>query len=59
MNWASWSDFIAMGGYAPWVWSAFGLALVVIVANLLAADRRYRDAVRRLRRRMERTARRA
>jgi heme exporter protein D len=52
-------DFLAMGGYALWVWSAFGLALVVIVANLFAADRRYRDAVRRLRRRMERTARRA
>ena len=52
-------EFLAMGGYALWVWSAFGLALVVLVANLFAAERRYRDAVRRLRGRMERTARRA
>jgi heme exporter protein D len=47
-------DFLAMGGYAQWVWSAFGLAVVVLVVNVVMARRRYRDTVRRLRLRMNR-----
>jgi heme exporter protein D len=48
------TDFLAMGGYALWVWSAFGLAVVVLVANVVMAQRRYHDTVRRLRLRMNR-----
>ncbi len=48
-------DFLAMGGYALWVWSAFGLAAVILVANLVGASRRYRNTLRRLRLRMNRT----
>ncbi len=29
-------DFLDMGGYGAYVWSAYGLALVVLVANLLS-----------------------
>jgi heme exporter protein D len=47
-------DFFAMGGYAAWVWSAFGLTLVVLVANELAAGRRYRQAIQRLQLRISR-----
>ncbi|MFO1355643.1 MAG: heme exporter protein CcmD [Gammaproteobacteria bacterium] len=47
-------DFLGMGGYALWVWSAFGLAAVVLVANVIGADRRYRNTRRRLRLRMNR-----
>ena len=42
MNWNGVRDFIAMGGYGLYVWGSFGMALVVIVAELvqLAARRR-------------------
>ena len=42
MTWNSVEDFIAMGGYGLYVWGSFGMALVVIVAELvqLAARRR-------------------
>jgi heme exporter protein D len=42
----NWSDFFAMGGYALYVWTSYGLALVALVLNLLVPLRR-RDAVRR------------
>lgn len=41
-------EFFAMGGYALWVWSAFGLTVVILIANIVAAGRRYRQAVERL-----------
>jgi heme exporter protein D len=47
-----------MGGYAAWVWSAFGLTAVVLAANVIAAGRRYRQAISRMRGRMARRARR-
>ena len=31
----NWADFLAMGGYAPYVWSSYGLAAVVVVLNVL------------------------
>ena len=39
MNWSSWSEFIAMGGYGLYVWGSFGvtaLLMVVEVASLRA-----------------------
>ncbi|CAG0944932.1 hypothetical protein GPROT2_02935 [Gammaproteobacteria bacterium] len=48
------SDFLDMGGYALWVWSAFGLTLVVLLANIIGADRRYHSTLRRLRLRANR-----
>lgn len=35
MNWASWSEFLAMGGQGRFVWGAFGFALAVVVAELV------------------------
>ena len=49
-------EFLDMGGYAAWVWSAFGLTAVVLVANVIAAERRYRQAIGKVRARMERRA---
>ena len=42
MNWASWSDFLAMGGYAPYVWGAFGVSAAALGLEgwLLALRRR-------------------
>lgn len=32
----SWQQFLHMGGYAGYVWSAYGVAAVVIIANVVA-----------------------
>src|SRR5439155_15190602 len=31
MNWASWSDFFAMGGYALYVWGSYLVALALMI----------------------------
>lgn len=48
------SEFLAMGGYAAWVWSAYGLTLVVLVGNVLVAGQRYDRIIARLRTRLAR-----
>lgn len=35
MRFDSLADFIAMGGHGPFVWSAYGIALVVIAFNFV------------------------
>ncbi len=45
MNWASAGDFFAMGGYGLYVWGSYGVAAVVIAAEVLLARRRYRQAL--------------
>lgn len=40
--------FLAMGGYAAYVWSAYGLALIVLAGHLVTAHRRERRILRRL-----------
>jgi len=48
MNWASWSDFFAMGGYAFYVWGSYGVALGLIVVELILLVRRRRGILARL-----------
>jgi heme exporter protein D len=54
MRFSSWSEFFLMGGYALYVWMAYGLTLVVlgtvIIALLLRHRRLQRDMARRKRR---------
>jgi heme exporter protein D len=40
--WASWSDFLAMGGYGLYVWGSFGVTALVFAGEAwaLAARRR-------------------
>jgi heme exporter protein D len=33
--WQSFSDFLAMGGYAPFVWGAYGMAALLIGAEIV------------------------
>jgi heme exporter protein D len=40
MNWHSWSEFVAMGGYASYVWGSFGVAALVLVVECIAVSRR-------------------
>jgi heme exporter protein D len=42
------SDFFAMGGYAFFVWSAYGLSAVVLALNVLLPYLRERDLRRQL-----------
>jgi heme exporter protein D len=43
MNWPSWGDFWAMGGYAPFVWGSYGVTVLAIVVEIwLVRQRRFR-----------------
>ena len=44
MNWNSWSEFWAMGGYALYVWGAYGMVVSVMLLEPLQASRRFRKA---------------
>jgi len=35
-------EFLAMGGYAAYVWTAYGMTTIVIVLNVWSAQRRLR-----------------
>lgn len=50
------SDFLHMGGYAPYVWTAFGVTMLVLVWNVVAALRRVTSTRVRLRQRILRRA---
>lgn len=43
------NGFLGMGGYALWVWSAYGLTVVVMVLNVVMARNRMRQSQERLR----------
>ena len=54
MSFASFTEFVAMGNHGLYVWSAYGISLLVLGINVAApllARRRYlQDEARRLRR---------
>lgn len=47
-------EFFNMGGYAFYVWTSYGIAAVVLVANLMAPLRLRRRLLRDLHRRVRR-----
>lgn len=46
--WNSPAEFFAMGGYALYVWSSFGVCALVLILEPLFVRIRYRAIVRRL-----------
>ncbi len=50
----SMGEFFHMGGYAFYVWSAYGLAAVVLIANVLLPRARRRRLLRELARERQR-----
>jgi heme exporter protein D len=48
MNWASWSDFFAMGGYALYVWGSYGVTAGLIAVEVIMLLVRRRSALRRV-----------
>lgn len=47
------NEFLAMGGYAEYVWPSFGLTALVLVWNIVAARRRHAAARQAALRRIE------
>jgi heme exporter protein D len=44
MNWASWSDFFAMGGYGLYVWGSYAVTAGLIIMEILLLKNRRRAA---------------
>jgi heme exporter protein D len=44
MNWDSWSDFLAMGGYARYVWGSFAVVFGALAAEQLMLHLRREEA---------------
>lgn len=49
MIFESWLQFWDMGGYAAFVWSSYGIAAVVVLANIIAPVIAHRRLKRRIR----------
>ncbi len=55
MNWGGWENFWVMGGYAPFVWGAFGVTGFAVALELALLRVRRRHAlhdIERARRRL-------
>jgi heme exporter protein D len=52
MNWESFSAFLAMGGYAPYVWGSFGLSVAAFGVEFALVRQRRAAIVGNLRRRL-------
>ncbi len=48
MNWASWSDFIAMGGYALYVWGSYAVTAGLIIVEIILLRSRRRGALEQI-----------
>jgi heme exporter protein D len=47
--WNSWSEFIAMGGYAFYVWVSFGVVFALMAGEVVLLGQRERSLMARLR----------
>ena len=52
----NWSQFFNMGGYAFYVWTAYGLTFAVLVLNIVLPLLQRRQTVNRVRRAIRREA---
>lgn len=50
MNWASWNEFFAMGGYALYVWGSYGVTLGLLVTEVILLIMRKRTILEHLNR---------
>jgi heme exporter protein D len=54
MAFASFSEFLAMGGHAPYVWSAWGVTALLLVATVWHARVEQRQLLKGIKRRARR-----
>jgi len=50
----SWSEFFAMGGYAFFVWTSYGIALLVILLNIVMPMIQRKKVISRVKRAIRR-----
>ncbi len=50
IHWNSFSEFLAMGGYAGYVWGSFGVTALIMIVEPIMAIRRRKSLVARLKR---------
>jgi heme exporter protein D len=50
MNWASWNDFFAMGGYALYVWGSYGVVFGLLATEIVLLILRKRGIMQQLER---------
>jgi heme exporter protein D len=50
----NWSEFFDMGGYAFFVWTSYGLTLIVIVANIVSPLMQRKKVISRIKRAIKR-----
>ena len=50
----NWSEFFHMGGYAFFVWTSYGVTLIVIVANIVAPVMQRKKIIARIKRAIKR-----
>lgn len=51
MNWA---EFFHMGGYAFYVWASYGLALVIVLANIISPLLQRKKVIKQIKRAIKR-----
>lgn len=54
MYFESFADFIAMGTHGPYVWSSYGLTLLVVIVNLIAVVRQRKSTITTIRQKLRR-----
>ena len=50
----NWSEFLHMGGYAVFVWTSYGIALVMVVANIVSPIMERKKIIARIKRAIKR-----
>jgi len=50
----SWSEFFAMGGYAFFVWTSYGIAFLVVVLNIVMPVLHRKKVISRVKRAIRR-----
>lgn len=46
MNWGGWREFLNMGGYARYVWGAYGVVALAVVIEIVGVRMRLARAIR-------------
>jgi len=52
----NWSEFFHMGGYAFFVWTSYGIAFAVLLANIILPIMQRKKTIARIRRAIKREA---
>ena len=50
----NWSEFFNMGGYAFYVWTSYGLAFIIVLANIVSPIMQRKKVIKRIKRTIKR-----